>query len=122
VVEEAKIVVVSSDEKAIIPAGYYYTFINTGDMTVVFARVVMQEHIVNYQALQRQNGMAYYLISKNARPELVSNPRYRDIVEVQQVASEEINERYGFKDDKQVPLYDQVIGNFNLFANLLAVA
>lgn len=121
VAEDVQMVEVHAGDKAAIPAGVYYTFINAGEVPVVFARVIMQEHVVDYQSLRRENGLAYYYISKNARPELVKNSRYREVAEVKHIHVDELNDRNQYKVDS-APLYEEVKRGFVNLAQILQVA
>lgn len=124
-VAEAMQVTVGEDEKVVVPAGYYYTFVNATEEPVIFGRLIANEHVLDYQLLSRERGLAYYLISKNARPELVMNPRYSEFQEVDQLNAEDLNQRVdmcGFADH-QGPLYEEVKQEPRIFEQiLLAVA
>lgn len=117
-VDEARILQLRRGEVAVIPSGYYYTFINTQEVPVIFARVIGVEHIVDYQTLRRENGLAYYLISKNARQELVSNPRYRSTVDVKKMSVADLNSRYSYEQSDK-PLYEQVKSQSHKFSSML---
>ena len=118
-VEDACIMEIAQGEKVTIPSGYYYTFVNTHEAPVVFARLVASEQALDYQTLQRVNGLAYYLIAKNARQELVTNPRYRSLVEVKQISVDELNTTVGYRANSKVPLYQEVCNNRKVFEVLL---
>lgn len=81
-VDELMIIEVGKNERLEIPAGYLYTFINTGMLPAIFARVIITEHVVDYRLLAKENGLGVYFISKNAKPEIVANARYRSIVPI----------------------------------------
>lgn len=108
-VEEAVIVEVGAGQKMAIPANYYYTFVNAGNEPVVFGRIVSKEHIADYNALRRESGLAYYLISKNARQELVHNPRYRTVPQVKWLKADQFNKRISYKANQEVPLYEEAV-------------
>jgi len=108
-VEEAMMVDVEPGMKVAIPAGYFYTFVNTGPDPVVFARVVAREHIADYEYLRRENGLAYYIISKNARKEIVVNPRYRTVPDIKQVPAQVLNTTTTYKPQGRNPLYSDAI-------------
>jgi oxalate decarboxylase/phosphoglucose isomerase-like protein (cupin superfamily) len=118
-VEQSLLVDVVAGQKLVIPAGYYYTFSNCSEVPVVFSRVIAQEHIVNYQTLRRENGLAYYLISKNAKREIVLNPRYREVSELREVSSADINRQYQFDAVAENPLYEDIKVNSVKFADIL---
>jgi oxalate decarboxylase/phosphoglucose isomerase-like protein (cupin superfamily) len=77
-VDDIKIIKVKPGYKLAIPTGFYYTFVNTDTIPVVFSQVSASgPKQVNYQEFQRERGLAYYIISKNARTEIVANPKYK---------------------------------------------
>jgi oxalate decarboxylase/phosphoglucose isomerase-like protein (cupin superfamily) len=119
-VEEAMLIMLKQGQKAAIPAGYYYTFVNTTESPVVFARIVANEHTIDYTLLKRENGLAYYLISKNARLELVNNPRYRTLAKVKKVNAAELNTRCSYSPDDQSPLYAEAKLKPQVFKEMLA--
>jgi oxalate decarboxylase/phosphoglucose isomerase-like protein (cupin superfamily) len=118
-VEEALIIEAKQGEKFAVPAGYYYTFVNTSTQPVVFSRVTRRDHIADYNHLRRESGLAYYLIAKNARQEIVINPRYRTVNEIKTISVPELNSKVDYRPDSVVPLYDEAVKKVNIFAELL---
>ncbi len=84
-VEEGFFVKVGAGEKCAIPKGYFFTFINTGDTPAIFAKINKESSHADYNLLKREGGLAYYCIRKNARAEIVLNPRYKDTPNIQKV-------------------------------------
>lgn len=107
-VQEASLVEVSAPAQIVIPTGYYYTFVNAYDKPVVFGRVVGREHILDYAQIRRESGLAYYVIAKNARQEIVANPRYRLQTEVKKVSLDDVNCLCSAYKTTETPLYQQV--------------
>lgn len=105
-------------EKLAIPAGYMYTFVNTGSLPVVFARLTKKEHEIDYRMISRENGMAYYLIAKNARLEMVPNPRYRNMVPVKKVKLADLNDSVCYAPDVEKCLYEEVYADAARFNNI----
>jgi hypothetical protein len=95
--EDARIVDVKTGEKLAIPAGYYYTFINTGTEIAIFSLIVHKEIVIDYSQLRMKNGLAYYVIAKNARQEVVTNPRYRTHVDICKNRACDINRFSGYR-------------------------
>jgi len=91
-VEEGLLVKLKKGEKLTIPNGYFYTFINTDEIPVVFVRVYRKEGIADYNLLRRERGLAYYCIRKNAKQEIVLNPAYRNTPKIKDVPSCEVNQ------------------------------
>lgn len=115
----AQLIELQEGDKLAIPAGYYYTFINTGEEPVVFARFRKKEHIVDPFSLTKHNGLAYYLISKNARREIVSNPKYRYITDLEEVKNSEINQKLNYQANDK-PLYEELLSDINSYTSVLA--
>lgn len=77
-VDDVNIITLKRGEKLVIPSGYYYTFVNTGIVPVIFSKLVSKESKqIDYNTLKRERGLAYFLISKNAKIEIVANPKYK---------------------------------------------
>lgn len=102
-VEDAKLLRVKAGEQAIIPSGYFYTFINATERAVIFARVVNKQSALGYEFLKKVNGLAYYLIAKNAREEMVYNPRYyrNEVtpIKVKKINAKDLNKNMGYDYD-----------------------
>lgn len=120
IVEEMCMVNVKAGEKAVIPAHFYYVFVNTGELPTVFARVALRDHVADYQHLNKQNGAAYYLISKNALPQLVANPKYRIRPVVKQISANELNHKAGYILPSHTPLYGDTKAQPTLMRQLMA--
>lgn len=112
-VDEIQIIKVKEGEKLAIPTGVFYTFVNTGSSNVIFSIVASKNHKpVNYQVFDKEKGMAFYIISKNARLEVVANPKYKLNCKAQKITldkmEEDLKERYLlplFSKDEE-PLYN----------------
>ncbi len=77
-VDEVIVFTLKRGERLTIPTGYYYTFFNTTIAPAVFAKVATHNHYpTDYAPFVRYKGLAYFLISKNAKVEIVANPRYK---------------------------------------------
>lgn len=121
IAEDSRIVDVKTGEKLAIPAGYYYTFINTGTEVVIFSLIVHKEIVIDYSQLRIKNGLAYYVIAKNARQELVTNPKYRTHVEIKKVRADELNCFSGYQPDIDMSLYQEGITFVDSLCALLGV-
>ena len=67
---------VKTTEKIIIPAGYSYVLINNRT-TPLIALEFLSSKAKNKLTLDEMRGMAYYVIRKNAKQEIVRNPLYK---------------------------------------------
>ncbi len=120
-VDEAILVEASEGEKVAIPSGFYYTFVNTSSEPTAFARVVSEEHLANYEALRRESGLAYYLISKNARQEVVVNPRYRTVPDLKSLTVTEVNTRTSYSPNCENPLYEEAMSSKDILQELFNI-
>lgn len=77
-VDDMVIVKLVPGEQLAIPTGYMYTFVNVGLAPVVFAKICNKDQTsMDYAELKKERGLAYYIISKNAKVEAVANPKYK---------------------------------------------
>lgn len=109
-VDIMKIINLKKGERVAIPTGYYYTFANTSTEPIVFSRVAGgAKEPVDYNSLQKERGLAYYVISKNARTEVVPNPKYSVKNEIELLDLEDVLEEDAFfiaeLYEPQRPLY-----------------
>ena len=75
-VSEVVLSKVKATDKLIIPAGYSYSFINNRT-TPLAVLEFMSAKGKNKLVLDEMKGMAYYVIRKNAKQEIVRNPLYK---------------------------------------------
>jgi len=115
-VEEGLLVKLRKGDKLAIPQGYFYTFINTEEIPVIFVRVYRKEGIADYTLLKRERGLAYYCIRKNARQEIVLNPSYKNTPKIKEVSPEEITD-FEF----EFPLYKMLREETSILCNSLWV-
>jgi oxalate decarboxylase/phosphoglucose isomerase-like protein (cupin superfamily) len=77
-VEEIVIVSLKKGQRLAIPTGVFYTFANTGMTSALFSKLSSKQHKeIDYEILRKEKGLAFYLISKNAKIEVVANPKYK---------------------------------------------
>lgn len=109
-VSEGLVVKVKQGEKFCIPTGYYYTFINTTSKPTVFTRLYDSKNRCDYSKLKSEKGLAYFAIKKNARQEIVLNPRYREIPKIKNIPAGETPhmQRIPLPDR---PLYEMIMEN-----------
>ena len=78
-VKDFKIIELSAGDRIAIPSGVLFTFINAGSQEVVFVVIsnVLEPLKLFTDFLVKERGLAYFIISKNARMEIVANPKYK---------------------------------------------
>ncbi|MBP9759162.1 hypothetical protein KBD45_05700 [Candidatus Dojkabacteria bacterium] len=118
-VKEGIIIELKPKDKIAITEGYYYTFVNTHEETAIFSRVYKNYGSISYdKEFSRLNGLAYLCIRKNAKQEVVFNPKYRNIPNVRFSKPEE-NHFPSFDLDSKMNLYDLVKSRTEIFQELL---
>lgn len=115
-VEEGIMIKLRRGEKVAIPTGYYYTFINTKNSPVIFSRIYKNKGVVDYSILGNEQGLAYFAIRKNARTEIVFNPRYRGIPKIKKYTPTQDGFKLKFCNK---PLYEEVKKEINYFMDSL---
>lgn len=118
-VDDVTVINIGRGQRVAIPTGVFYTFINTGMAPVVFAKITSINHReIDYSVFRREKGLAYYLISKNAKIEIVANPKYKITCQLRLMDTKKLQ-----KEDDKVYLCDQIKESeeplFNLFINNL---
>lgn len=115
--EDMIVIMAETGEKIVLPKGYFYTFINTGEKPAIIARVYRNQGLIDYTVLRKEQGLAYFCIRKNARCEFVKNPRYREINEIRYVKAEHTLKSTNLIQEKA--LYNQVMSEVEEFVDLL---
>jgi oxalate decarboxylase/phosphoglucose isomerase-like protein (cupin superfamily) len=118
-VKEGIIIELNPKDKIAITEGYYYTFVNTSEETSIFSRVYKNYGNIDYdKEFSRLNGLAYLCIRKNAKQEVVFNPKYRNIPNIRFGKPEE-NHFPSFDLDSEESLYNLVRAKTEIFQELL---
>jgi oxalate decarboxylase/phosphoglucose isomerase-like protein (cupin superfamily) len=116
-VQEGIIIELKPEDKIGIPEGYYYTFVNTGEDISAISRIYKSYSIADYTTL-RNGGLAYFCIRKNAKRELVYNPRFRQIPSIKSMKPEE-NHLPKLGLDLSYSLYDFARINTEMLEDIL---
>ena len=72
-------------DKVIVPAGYDFIATNTRQSSILILAEIMSINAVPRVTLDDNNGIAYYVIRKNAKQEIVRNPNYKIVNELEKV-------------------------------------
>lgn len=125
-VEEINLVRLEKGEKFAIPTGVYYTFVNTEMFPAVIGKIAgSNQKEIDYSIFSRERGLAYYIISKNARLEVVANPKYKVLNKPKEYKKEEITQRSEYNFGKvsldDLPLYDLLNKEYNNLATVIIV-
>ena len=108
---------VKRDQKILIPKGYAVSLINTRQSSFIISEVIPMDAKLT-PVLDEMNGMAYYVIRKNAKQEVVRNPLYKDVVSYRKVVWEKIVQNYGIT--LKTPLIKQILRKHEKFEWLYA--
>jgi oxalate decarboxylase/phosphoglucose isomerase-like protein (cupin superfamily) len=100
-----------------IPQNYMYTFVNASNNPLIIARLYEDDGKIDYRSLRKEHGMSYYLIRKNARQEVVRNPNYKDVPNLEKLSSQTYIKKCKITLHK--PLYSQFLCNTTKFCKLL---
>ena len=111
-----------------VPTGFMYTFVNTGNTHSVISLVTHKNHSpIDYSMLKKEKGLAYYIISKNAKSEIVANPKYRVTKHPRQKCISELDDDFKLKcassfiNDSADSLYTVLQKNTESFLNMLSI-
>lgn len=78
IVERIEMIKLKAGQKIAIPTGFMYSFVNTGSTEAVLSTVcTASTKKIDYEELKREKGLAFFIISKNAKVEVVANPKYK---------------------------------------------
>lgn len=103
--DEIYILKVTKGDKLLIPPGYGYTLINTKNQILVAGTLSSKNRIPVCDPYLDMHGAGYYLIRKNARQEIVKNPKYKILPKIKKIKPVEFNKLLNIKSSQ--PLYTQ---------------
>ncbi len=116
---EVILIRIRSTEKIIIPAGYAYILINNR-ITPLIALEFFSAKAKNRSTLDEMRGMAYYIIRKNAKQEIVRNPLYKIVNTKTKVDWPKIYKQTNITP--KTPLSRQILRKYEKFDWLLSSA
>jgi len=82
-------------QKVIVPANVDFVAVNVRQNTPLIFAEIMSINAISRVVLDDNSGMAYYVIRKNAKQEIVRNPNYKIVNEIEKVDTEKIIKDYG---------------------------
>ena len=82
-------------QKIIIPANYDFVAVNPRQNSSLIFAEILYINAVSRVVLDDNSGMAYYVIRKNAKQEIVRNPNYKIVNEVEKVEMDKIIKEFG---------------------------
>lgn len=100
------------EQKFIVPAGYAVSLVNTRQAQLVVAEVQSVDSR-NKAVLDEMKGMAYYVIRKNAKQEIVRNPFYKHAPEFRKYSWDSKLSKYGVT--LKTPVIKQILRKHEKF-------
>jgi len=99
--------------KIIVPAGYDFVATNPRQSSTLILAEVMYIKAISRITLDEQSGIAYYVIRKNAKQEIVRNPNYKIVNEVEFEDISSVVKKYGITP--KTTITKQVIRKYEKF-------
>lgn len=104
---------IGKEQKFVVPGGYDVVLINTRTVPMVVLEVYSQD-TKHVSQLDSMKGMSYYVIRKNAKLEIVKNPRYREVDHYRKVIWEEVVSKHNIT--QKTPVVKQILRKYEKFA------
>lgn len=104
---------VKKGQKIIVPAGYTCTIVNSKQGSNLIVLELLSRDANAKIVLDDKGGMAYYIIRKNAKPEIVRNPKYKIVNEPEKLDWDSILTKYGIT--AKTPIIKQVMRKYEKF-------
>lgn len=104
---------VKKGQKVIVPSGYACVAVNTRQSANFMLMEVSSRDAHTRVVLDEKRGMAYYIIRKNAKQEIVRNPEYKIVDEPRTISFDNILSKYGIT--AKTPIVKQVMRKYEKF-------
>ena len=105
--------IIKRGQKIIIPSGYDFAVINTRQNTPLIFAEYTSIHAISRVVLDDDCGMAYYVIRKNAKQEIVRNSNYKIVNEPEKLDSNKLSAKYGITP--KTPITRQILRKYEKF-------
>ncbi len=104
---------VKKGDKFIVPCDYNFTISNSKSNILICGELYASDarHVSRTDSYR---GLAYYIIRKNGKTQLVRNPNYREVPKPRKVSLEKLNKKYGIS--LRTPIIKQVIRKYDKFS------
>lgn len=104
---------VKKGQKIIVPQGYTCSIVNSRQTSNLIVLELISRDASPRIVLDDRGGMAYYIIRKNAKQEIVRNPDYKIVNDPEKVEWEDIISKYGIT--AKTPIVKQVMRKYEKF-------
>lgn len=106
-VDKVFITKVQKGSRIVIPPNYAYTMINTRSTYLITGKLSYRTgFLAKRSKVEEKHGFAYYVIRKNARQEIVMNPRYKNTPQLLKLRADATTKLIGMRSAK--PLIEQL--------------
>jgi len=106
-------IIARKEQKVIIPAGYSAVIVNTRQNSNLIFAEFLSTNASPEVVLDDKNGLAYYIIRKNAKQETVRNPYYKIVNEPEKLDWDKIILNYGITP--KTPVIKQILRKYEKF-------
>jgi hypothetical protein len=104
---------VKKGQKIIVPPGYSSAIINSRQSSNLIVLEIHSRECKPKKVLDDRGGMAYYIIRKNAKQEIVRNPEYKIVNEPEKIEMDSILSKKGIT--AKTPIVKQVMRKYEKF-------
>jgi oxalate decarboxylase/phosphoglucose isomerase-like protein (cupin superfamily) len=104
---------IKKGQKIIVPAGYTCSITNSRQNSNLIVLEILSRDAKPRVVLDDKGGMAYYIIRKNAKQEIVRNPDYKIVNEPEKLNWDTILSKYGIT--AKTPIVKQVMRKYEKF-------
>lgn len=98
---------VKKGSKLIVPPGYSISLVNTRQTSTLIALEISSRDARTRVVLEDKRGMSYYIIRKNAKVEIVRNPAYKIVNDIEKLDQDNLLKEYGITE--KTPLIKQIL-------------
>jgi oxalate decarboxylase/phosphoglucose isomerase-like protein (cupin superfamily) len=104
---------VKKGQKIIVPSGYTCTIVNSRQGSNLIVLELLSRESNPRIVLDDKGGMAYYIIRKNAKQEIVRNPNYKIVNEPEKIDWDSVLAKYSIT--AKTPIIKQVMRKYEKF-------
>ncbi len=104
---------IKKGQKIIVPQGYTCSIINSRQTSNLIVLELIARDASSRIMLDDRGGMAYYIIRKNAKQEIVRNPEYKIVSDPEKINWESVISKYGIT--AKTPIVKQVMRKYEKF-------
>ncbi|MDX9738991.1 MAG: glucose-6-phosphate isomerase family protein [Candidatus Dojkabacteria bacterium] len=104
---------IKKGQKIIVPQGYTCSIVNSRQTSNLIVLELISRDASPRIVLDDRGGMAYYIIRKNAKQEIVRNPEYKIVNDPEKVDWDTVISKYGIT--AKTPIVKQVMRKYEKF-------